>query len=239
MKKLFKKLTGCTLAFTLLTGSVSATDLITPKSTAAFSISFSWINNAVSDKNAPFIAHCQTYGWQDTRWILGNCYAQQSYLKSLKLEEVYDQINTYIGTTGKAKRLEAFIIGDPNVEYCVQYANETGWQEWTTGAPTCTIKGYNMNEWPESAMLKEHMAGTTGQAKAIQAIKIRSKENYYDVFYQVHIQGRGWLNWTKNGNPAGNGHGVRVEAIRVKFMEKNTCAIAPQSEDGQAYAYYN
>ena len=50
------------------------------------------------------------------------------------------------------------------------------------------------------------MAGTIGQNKRIEAIKIwltGEIEKEYDVYYRVHVQSFGWLDWAKNGEIAG------------------------------------
>ena len=68
------------------------------------------------------------------------------------------------------------------------------------------------------------MAGTTGQGKRVEAIKIKLEgelAKQYDVEYQVHSQDYGWMNWVKNGAMAGTtGQGKRVEAIKIRLLKK-------------------
>ena len=46
-------------------------------------------------------------------------------------------------------------------------------------------------------------------------------EKEYDIYYQVHVQNFGWLDWAKNGEPAGSeGYGYQMEAIRIILVEK-------------------
>ena len=44
------------------------------------------------------------------------------------------------------------------------------------------------------------VGGTTGQAKPIEAIKIEltgEKAADYDIYYRVHVQNFGWLDWAE------------------------------------------
>ncbi|PKM48757.1 MAG: hypothetical protein CVV01_01850, partial [Firmicutes bacterium HGW-Firmicutes-6] len=47
----------------------------------------------------------------------------------------------------------------------------------------------------------------------------------YDIYYQVHAQNFGWLDWAKNGDSAGTeGFGYRLEAIKIMVVPKDTAA---------------
>ena len=52
----------------------------------------------------------------------------------------------------------------------------------------------------------------------MEAIKIHltgELANQYDIYYRVHIQDFGWLDWASNGTVAGStGLGLRLEAIQ-------------------------
>lgn len=67
-------------------------------------------------------------------------------------------------------------------------------------------------------------AGTTGQAKPIEQIKLTLSgelAKYYDIYYRVHCQNFGWLGWAKNGQVAGtNGYNYRIEAVQIKLVLK-------------------
>ncbi len=58
----------------------------------------------------------------------------------------------------------------------------------------------------------------------IEAIQIKLTGNlndYYDLYYRVHVQNFGWMGWTKNGASAGSvGFGYRVEAIEFLLVRK-------------------
>lgn len=69
------------------------------------------------------------------------------------------------------------------------------------------------------------MSGTSGQAKRLEAIRIRLKgeiANHYNICYRVHAQTYGWLSWAWNGDPAGtSGLGKRLEAIQIVLVKKD------------------
>ena len=70
-------------------------------------------------------------------------------------------------------------------------------------------------------------AGTTGEAKRIEAIKIRLDNPEYSgtVQYRSLVQSYGWLDWVNNDLVSGTtGEGKRMEAIQIKLtgdMEKH------------------
>ncbi len=74
-------------------------------------------------------------------------------------------------------------------------------------------------------------SGTTGESKAVQAVKIQltgSKASNYDVYYRAHVQTYGWLGWTKNGAAAGTtGYEKRMEALQVMILPKGAAAPGP------------
>ena len=68
------------------------------------------------------------------------------------------------------------------------------------------------------------MAGTTGQGKRFEALRIElPEETEYTggILYRVHIQNIGWQSWKNNGELAGTvGEGKRIEAIEIKLTGK-------------------
>ena len=43
----------------------------------------------------------------------------------------------------------------------------------------------------------------------------------YDIYYRVHAQDYGWLDWAKNGEEAGtSGLSKRLEAIEIILIQK-------------------
>ena len=48
---------------------------------------------------------------------------------------------------------------------------------------------------------------------------------HYDVYYRVHAQTYGWLDWACNGAPAGTeGLSKRLEGIEIVLVEKGGAA---------------
>lgn len=98
------------------------------------------------------------------------------------------------------------ISGVPTSKLGIRYSTHVqsiGWQGWKSNG---------------------QYAGTTGQAKRIEAIKIKltgSEASKYDIYYRVHSQTLGWLGWASNGSIAGTtGLKYRVEAIQVMIVAK-------------------
>ena len=77
------------------------------------------------------------------------------------------------------------------------------------------------------------MSGTQGEAKRLEGIKIcltGEAERQYDIYYRVHAQTYGWLDWAKNGEMAGtSGLSKRLEGIEVRLVPKG--GQAPGSTD--------
>ena len=68
------------------------------------------------------------------------------------------------------------------------------------------------------------IAGTTGEARRIEAIEIRLEDetlSQYSIKYRVHVQDYGWTDWKNNGEMAGTtGESKRMEAIEIRLEEK-------------------
>lgn len=149
-----------------------------------------------------YSTHVQTYGWQST---VSN--------------------GAMAGTSGIAKRLEGIKISLSNTDHSGGIAYTThvqtyGWQQ-------------DAND-PSSWLQNGEMAGTSGQAKRLEAICMKltgNLEEYYDVYYRVHIQTYGWLAWAKNGEASGSeGLGKRLEGIQIVLVKKGENAPADTYE---------
>ena len=125
------------------------------------------------------------------------------------------------GTSGKAKRLEGINIKLTNKPY-------SGSIVYTTHVQSIGWQGdeHNQNTW----MHDGQMAGTSGKAKRLEAIRINltgEMAKHYDIYYRVHAQSFGWMNWTKNGEPAGTaGLAKRLEGIQIVIVPKGSAAPA-------------
>lgn len=94
-------------------------------------------------------------------------------------------------------------FGGSGIQYCAHVA-DVGWQDWKNS---------------------DTIAGTTGQNKKMEAIKIKLSgyiANYFDVYYRVHCADYGWLGWACNGESAGTTGGSKQmeEAIQIKIIRK-------------------
>ena len=71
------------------------------------------------------------------------------------------------------------------------------------------------------------MAGTEGQSKRLEAIKITLKDlSGVKIKYQTHIQDIGWQDWKYDGTLAGTeGQSKRLEAIRIELEESDKYSI--------------
>ena len=129
------------------------------------------------------------------------------------------------GTQGKAKRLEG-------IEIKVQGSSSLGIRYKTH------IQSYG---WENAWKADGQMSGTSGEAKRLEAIRIQLTGNdasKYDVWYCVHAQHYGWLNWAKNGADAGTaGYAYRLEGIKIKILPKGSAA--PAKEGSCTSAFYS
>ena len=73
--------------------------------------------------------------------------------------------------------------------------------------------------WNKSAAKNGAVAGTTGKAKRLEAIKISVEGNEdLGIQYTTHCQGYGWLNWSSIGEISGTtGEAKRLEAIKIQL----------------------
>ena len=95
-----------------------------------------------------------------------------------------------------------------------------------TGGITYSVhcQTYGWMDWVTNDM----QAGTSGQAKRLEAIKIKltgEMAEKFDVYYRVHSQTYGWLDWACNGEASGtSGLAKRLEAIEIVLVEKGETA---------------
>lgn len=136
--------------------------------------------------------HIQSFGWLD--WAKnGEKAGSSTYGKRLEAIEIklVKKGESAPGSTKKAYQV-------PRIQYQT-HVQSIGWQKKVSD---------------------NQIAGTTGQGKRIEAIKITLPDSDYtgNVEYQAYVQGIGWQSWKKNGELAGtSGQSKRIEAIRVKL----------------------
>ena len=110
------------------------------------------------------------------------------------------------GTTGQGLRMEALTINlnteiEGNILYQT-YVDELGWDD----------------SWRKQG----EMAGTTGQGKGIQLLRIKldgKLAEKYDVYYRIHTDTYGWLDWAHNGQTTG-ATCYDIQAIQIKLILK-------------------
>ncbi|OXS27610.1 MAG: hypothetical protein BI182_14900 [Acetobacterium sp. MES1] len=115
------------------------------------------------------------------------------------------------GSEGQGLRLEGIRIAlnesgyDLGIEYQTHIQN-IGWE-------TDTAKGWTTSNG---------ISGTQGMGYRLEAIQIRltgADADQFDIYYKVHAQNYGWLDWAKNGEEAGTaGFGYRLEGIIIKIL---------------------
>ena len=142
-----------------------------------------------------------------------------SHVQDLGWETTWNGSGIQSGTTGQNKKVEALKISlldapsNMKLKYST-YVEGIGWQqEVETG----------------------QVSGTTGQNKRIFGLKIRLENTTeYSVQYRVHIQNRGWLNWTSNGSIAGDiNNQLKIEAFEVKIIKGNVDPTPSEDEPQQ------
>ena len=114
------------------------------------------------------------------------------------------------GTTGKSLIMEAFKLdADQGVKvYYKGHIQSYGWEkDWKTN---------------------NQVSGREGEGKRIEAIQMKlddASAKKYDIYYCMHVQSFGWLNWANNGESAGSANlSRRVEAIAVQILPKGSKA---------------
>ncbi|BDZ82050.1 hypothetical protein Lac2_01840 [Claveliimonas bilis] len=183
--------------------------------------------------------HAQSYGWMD--WVKDGAQAgttgQGKRLEAIQIRltgSLADQYDIYYrahvesygwlnwtangeksGSLGYGKRMEALEIrlvkkgeaaptgeGDsykyPDLSYQA-HVQSVGWQAEKFNGQT---------------------AGVTGQAKRMEAIKIKLPDKEYEggIEYQTHVQSIGWQGWKRDGQIAGTtGQKKRLEAIQIRL----------------------
>ncbi|MDT2754918.1 MucBP domain-containing protein [Enterococcus pseudoavium] len=115
------------------------------------------------------------------------------------------------GTSGQKKRLEGVQIRIENTSLGGNIQYRTHVQD---------------SGWESSFKTNDEVSGTTGKAKRLEAIQIKLTGDiakYFDVYYRVHAQGFGWLDWAKNGESAGTeGLAYRLESLQIKLIKKGS-----------------
>lgn len=127
------------------------------------------------------------------------------------------------GTQGQSRRLEGIEIRvQSDLDLGIRYMTHVQTYGWETA-------------WRADGAV----SGTEGQSKRLEAIRIEltgADAAQYDVWYCVHAQHFGWLNWAKNGEQAGTaGYAYRLEGIKIRILPKGSTAPANESRFTAAF----
>ena len=118
------------------------------------------------------------------------------------------------GTTGRGLNLEAL-----NISLEVDGATS---QEQIANA--ISVEAHVSNVGWQAAVGNGGTAGTTGQSRAVEALRVRLSGELsarYTVWYRVHSAEFGWLGWACDGADAGSaGYGRAVQAVQVAVLPK-------------------
>ena len=135
------------------------------------------------------------------------------------------------GTTGRGLPLEALrlVLSDAS----------TG---EPLGSDAISVEAHVSNVGWQAAVGNGGTAGTTGQSRAVEALRVRLSADLsarYTVWYRVHSAEFGWLGWACDGADAGSaGYGRAVQAVQVAVLPKGdpapgdtTCPFKNRSDD--------
>ena len=118
------------------------------------------------------------------------------------------------GTTGRGLNLEALKIS--------LKADGPSSQEQVANA--LSVEAHVAGIGWQSAVGNGCTAGTTGQSRAVEALRVRLSDGLaarYTVWYRVHSAEFGWLGWACDGAEAGSaGYGRAAQAVQVAVLPK-------------------
>ena len=141
-------------------------------------------------------AHVQQFGWLGWTKNGGRAGSEGYGLRMEAIEiRLTEKDGAAPGTGGDAYRCP------PTVRYQI-HAQDYGWMDWV------------------SSSMFTGTAGTTGQARQLEAIRIEIPDQQYsgEIQYRVHVQDIGWQNWVSSGSQSGTtGQNKRMEAIQIRL----------------------
>ena len=115
---------------------------------------------------------------------------------------------------------EYSIIGtnkdNPNMQTIVKVNAEVVIKTIPNISYTTHVQSYGWQKYVKNG----EMAGTSGEAKRLEGIKIKLENQEYsgDVEYRTHVQSYGWQEYVKNDEMSGtSGEAKRLEAIQIRL----------------------
>lgn len=90
---------------------------------------------------------------------------------------------------------------------------------WKKYKRWCPLQDTRTDIWLAELGINGTTSGTSGLGKRLEAIQIEltgQAAQQYDIYYRVHVQSYGWLDWAKNGQMSGtSGLAKRLEESRL------------------------
>jgi len=111
----------------------------------------------------------------------------------------------------------------------VAYPGNVMIKAFTTDTPCVTYEVHGRNYgWSQGWKTDGETAGTTGQALRLEALQAKITDtdgiangdaaSGLGITYQAHVQNKGWMDWTADGDTAGTtGQSLQMEAVRIKL----------------------
>ena len=145
-------------------------------------------------------AHGEDYGWQD--WVSDGELA---------------------GTTGISKRIEGL-----EIRIVKKSGEDPEPEEPEEKELTLTYQGQCESYGWQSWVSEGELAGTDGQSKRLEGIKIKLENAPEDakIIYQAHGEGYGWQNYVSDGELAGtDGESKRMEGIKIQLVNLDEYSV--------------
>ena len=193
------------------------------------------------DKNLgiKYSTHIQGIGWQDykTDDEMSGTEGQAKRLEAIKIEltgedagkyDIYYRVHAQhlgwldwakngeeAGTSGLAYRLEAIEIKIVEKDSSAPGSTTHPYEKKVNVSYRTHVQSYGWQDYVSEGK----MAGTSGKARRLEAIKIKLDDTSYGgIEYSTHIQGIGWQKFVSNDALSGtSGQGKRLEAIKIKL----------------------
>lgn len=187
--------------------------------------------------------HVQTYGWQN--WVgsdqLAGTTGQSKRLEGVRLRLTGSVANSYdvwyrvhvqtygwmgwvkngelAGTTGQSKRMEALEVLLVRKGGTIPAVPGAAYEDKSVGSATGVHYQSHVQSYGWMSELGNgRTSGTIGQAKRLEAVRIKTTGIDGGIRYRAHVQSYGWQGWVSNGAVAGTtGQAKRLEAIQIEL----------------------
>ncbi len=121
----------------------------------------------------------------------------------------------YLNTINDQKKMYAVTISKNSSDIVVRSKE---FEKESISKPSVTYSTHVQSYGWQDAKKDGEFAGTEGEYKRLEGIKINITGIAGDVEYITYSQTYGWLNWVKNGELSGTvGEAKRLEAIRIRL----------------------